>query len=118
MKPLIKQPVKEIESNLEYLLLIEPTGRMEEGSSLYYGTGKEVLEELKDISHWKYVEKELLEDGDDSPFEDYFEDVNGDGFPYCTVYLIKTFFDYVFENSTPNQYLVEAAERYKSNHLK
>ncbi len=30
----------------------------------------------------------------------------------------KTFFDSVFENSTPNQNLVEAAERYKSNQLK
>ena len=84
MKSLKQVSIENVKSKKEYLLVVQEYFRFGEGGmNPYIGTGKEVIEKIKQI--FGYEEEE--DDGDG--WLDFVEERNGDGDDYVEVFEIE-----------------------------
>ena len=84
MKSLNQVNIEDIKSKKEYLLVVQEYERFGEGGmNPYIGTGKEVIEKVKQI--FGYEEEE--DDGDG--WIDFVEERNGDGDDFVEVFEIE-----------------------------
>lgn len=83
MKSLDQVNIEDIKSKKNYLLVVQVYVRCGDGvTESYIGTGKEVIEEIKEIFGWE-------EDGEDDDWAAFVEEVNGDGDDYVEVFEIE-----------------------------
>ena len=84
MKSLKQVSIENVKSKKEYLLVVQEYERFGDGGmNTYIGTGKEVIEKIKQI--FGYEEEE--DDGDG--WLDFVEERNGDGDDYVEVFKIE-----------------------------
>ena len=84
MKSLKQVSIENVKSKKKYLLVVQEYERFGDGGmNTYIGTGKEVIEKIKQI--FGYEEEE--DDGDG--WLDFVEERNGDGDDYVEVFEIE-----------------------------
>ena len=89
MKSLDQVSIEDIKSKKEYLLVVQEYERYGDGDmNTYIGTGKEIIEKIKQI--FGYEEGgEDGEDDDEDGWIEFVEERNGDGDDYIQVFRIK-----------------------------
>ena len=86
MKSLDQVNIEDIKSKRKYLLVVQEYERYGDGDMCnYIGTGKEIIEKIKQIFDWE----EGGEDGEDDDWTEYVEERNGDGDDYIQVFEIE-----------------------------
>jgi len=86
MKSLDQVNIEDIKSKKNYLLVVQEYERYGDGDmNNYIGTGKEIIEKIKEIFDWE----EGGEDGEDDDWAGFVEERNGDGDDYIQVFKIK-----------------------------
>lgn len=75
IKQLEEVSIDQVNNNQTYIVLVEPNEYYLQSSSLHRGNGREIIESLKGLYGFEDEENE----GEERDFEDFFNDVNGDG---------------------------------------
>jgi hypothetical protein len=86
MKSLEQVNIEDVKKKKKYLLVVQMYERFGDGGmESYIGTGKEVIEEIKQIFGWE----DGGEDGEDDDWAGFVEERNGDGDDYVEVFEVE-----------------------------